>query len=195
VIKPLCAGQTSITLTDLKPGAQIEIFQSGVSLGIGQAPEQTTFDFLTPALLGGSSITATQTLCSHTSVPSNAVPVDPAPANIPSPVVPGPLHECGAAVRVTNLHVGAGVYVFSTILGGEIGDAQAFATTVDVGVAPLLIKGDHIFAIQIGCGLTSHQSAHTLVLPAPALNIPIVGSPLNDCMTAVPVTQVVSRAR
>lgn len=194
VIKPLCAGQTSVTLTDLKPGAQVEIFQSGVSLGIGQAPEQTTFDFPTPALLGGSSITATQTLCSHTSVASNAVPVDPAPANMPKPVVPGPLHECGAAVRVMNLHVGARVYVFSTILGGEIGDAQAFATTVDVGVAPLLIKGDHIFAIQIGCGLTSHQSAHTPVLPAPALHIPVVGSPLNDCMTAVPVTQVVAGA-
>jgi outer membrane protein assembly factor BamB len=194
VIKPLCAGQTSVTLTDLRPGAQVEIFQSGVSLGIGQAPSETTFDFPTPPLVGGSSITATQTLCAHTSVQSNAVPVDPAPANMPQPVVPGPLFECGAVVRVTNLHVGARVYVFSTLLAAEIGDAQAFSATVDVGVAPLLIKGDQIFAIQIGCGHTSIHSAKVKVQPAPALKVPVVGTPLTDCMTAVPVTNVVPGA-
>jgi len=113
---------TSVTLTDLKPGAQVEILQSGVSLGIGQAPEQTTFDFPTPALVGGTMITARQTLRAQQSVESNAVPVDPAPNTLPQPVVPRPLHECGAAVRVTNVHVGARVYVFSTLLGAEIGD-------------------------------------------------------------------------
>ena len=194
VIKPLCAGQTSVTLTDLKPGAQIEIFQSNVSLGLAQAPSEATFDFPTPALAGGTVITATQTLCGHVSVQSNAVPVDPDPANMPQPVVHGPLFECGTIVRVANLHVGARVYVFSTVLGAEIGDMQAFAATVDVGVAPLLIAGDHIFAIQIGCGATSNKSAAVVVKHAPSLNVPTVGAPLTDCMTSVPVTHVVPGA-
>jgi outer membrane protein assembly factor BamB len=194
VLKPLCGGQTSVTLTDLKPGAQVEIFQSGVSLGVGQAPEGTTFTFPTPALVGGTSITATQTLCKRSSVQSNAVPVDAAPDHMLPPNVPGPLFECASVVRVTNVHVGARVFVFSTLLGAEISDAQAFASTVDVNVAPLLIAGDRIFATQIGCGLKSLQSGHVLVKAAPKLDPPTVGWPLTDCMTAVPVNNVVPGA-
>jgi outer membrane protein assembly factor BamB len=195
VIKPLCAGQTSVTLTDLQPGAEVEIFQAGVSLGLAQAPGEATFDFPTPPLVAGSMVTATQTLCTHSSVQSNAVPVDPAPAHMPQPVVPGPLFQCAAVVRVTNLHVGARVYVFSTLLGAEIGDAQAFASTVDVAVAPLLMTGDHIFAVQIGCGHTSIKSAPPVpVKHAPALTVPAVAAPLTDCMTAVRVIHVVPGA-
>jgi hypothetical protein len=119
------------------------------------------------------------------------VPVDPAPKNMPTPVVPGPLVECAAVVRVENLHIGARVYVFSTLLAAEVGDAQAFDTTVDVPVAPLLILGDKIFARQIGCGHTSHNSTPPqLVGKAPALKPPHVVPPLDDCMTAVPVDKV-----
>jgi outer membrane protein assembly factor BamB len=195
VVPPLCANQTSVTISNYKPGALIEIFQTGTSLGRGQAPDQTSFDFPVPALIGGDVVTATQTLCGIASVPSNAVPVDKAPAAMPTPHISGPLFECASIVRVQNLHVGARVYVFSTLLGAEIGDQQAFSPTVDVQVAPLLIAGDHIFAVQVGCGLTSHRSAPPqLVHKEPALNAPQVVAPLNDCMTAVPVTQVVPGA-
>src|SRR5258708_8461635 len=50
VLEPLCAGQTSVTLTDYTPGGRIEIFQNGVSLGIGQAPEYASFDLPVPQL-------------------------------------------------------------------------------------------------------------------------------------------------
>jgi outer membrane protein assembly factor BamB len=195
VKEPLCAGQTSVSVTNYQPGALVEIFQSGVSLGVGQAPEGPSFDFGVPALVGGAVVTARQTLCGKTSADSNAVPIDPAPNSMPTPHVPGPLFECGAVVRVQNLHNGARVYVFSTLLGAEIGDAQAFANTVDVPVAPLLIAGDHIFARQIGCGLISHDSnPPQLVQRAPKLQPPHVVPPLDDCMTAVPVDQVVPGA-
>jgi outer membrane protein assembly factor BamB len=195
VLAPLCASQASVTVSNYKPGALIEIFQNGVSLGRGQAPDQSSFDFPVPPLTGGDVVTATQTLCGIASVDSNGVIVDAAPFSMPTPQVPGPLFECGSVVRVQNLHIGARVYVFSTLLGAEIGDQQAFDTTVDVPVAPLLIKGDQIFAVQIGCGLTSHRSAPPqLVHPEPKLNVPQVVPPLDDCLSAVPVSQVIPGA-
>ena len=172
VAEPLCAGQTTVTVSDYQPGAQIEIFQNHVSLGIGQAPEQPSFSFPVAALTGGAVITARQTLCHITSVDSNDVTVNAAPAAMPTPLVAGPLYACSPVVRVENLHVGARVYVFSALLGAEIGDAQASAATVDVPVAPLLIQGDQIHAFQIGCGHTSHNSAPQLVRHEPALNAP-----------------------
>jgi outer membrane protein assembly factor BamB len=195
VVGPLCAGQNSVTLTDYVPGARIEIFQSGMSLGVGQAPEQASFDFPVAPLTGGDTVTARQMLCGISSVDSNAVPVDPAPASMPTPKVPGPLYECASVVRVENVHIGARVYVVSKLLGAEIGDMQAFATTVDVPVAPLLIASDQIHAMQIGCGHTSHASAPQPVKHAPALNPPQVVPPLDDCMTSVPVNQVVPGAQ
>jgi len=196
VAEPLCAGQTSVTLSDYQPGAQIEIFQNNVSLGIGQAPEQPSFPFPVAALTGGAVITARQTLCKVTSVDSNDVTVNAAPAAMPVPKVPGPLYACSSVVRVENLHVGARVYVFSTLLGAEIGDTQASAATVDVPVAPLLIQGDQIYAFQIGCGHTSHNSTPPqLVRHEPTLNAPQVDGPLDDCMTAVPISLVVPGAQ
>ena len=93
VVAPLCAGQTSVTLGDYTPGALIEIFQDGTSLGVGQAPDQSSFVFPVPALKGGDVVTATQTLCGIAGVHSNAVPVDPAPHNMPTPHIPGPLYR------------------------------------------------------------------------------------------------------
>jgi outer membrane protein assembly factor BamB len=194
VIPPLCAGQTTVTLTGFTPGALINIFQSGVDLGTAQAPDQVPFDFPVPALVGGTVITARQTLCKNQSVDSNAVPVDPAPAGMPTPKLPGPLFECASLVRVENIHIGAKVRVFSTLLGAEIGEKQAFTDPVDVPVAPLLIAGDHIFAVQIGCGHTSKKSAAVLVKPAPKLNVPKIKPPVDDCMTSVPVEAVVPGA-
>jgi outer membrane protein assembly factor BamB len=198
VLEPLCAGQRTVSVAFYQVGALIEIFQNGVSLGTGWAPEDPSHAFGVPPLVGGDHVTARQTLCGMTSVDSNAVPVDPAPMSLPTPEIPGPLYECGAAVRVQNLHIGARVYVFSTLLGAEIGDKEVRATTEDVLVAPLLIHsvnppGDHIFAREIGCGLTT-DSQQQPVQQAPALQPPQVVTPLDDCMTAVPVDQVMPGA-
>ena len=194
VKEPLCAGQPWVTLTDYQPGARIEIFQDHVSLGSQQAPDQDPFSFPVAPLTAGAAITARQTLCNVTSVDSNAVHVDAAPQGMPTPVVPGPLYACSSVVHVENLHIGARVHVYSTFLGAEIGQDEARDTSWDVHVAPLLIPGDHIYAAQIGCGHTSHNSAAQHVQPAPALNPPHFPVPLDDCMTAVPVSSVVPGA-
>jgi hypothetical protein len=193
VVPPLCAGGVSVRLTDLLPGSPVEIFQNGTSLGTGSAPA-STFDFAVPPLVANATITARQELCTNWSAPSNGVHVDPHPASLPTPVVASPLYECGAAVHVSNLHPGATVYVFSTLLGAPIGSSPVYTTQADITVAPLLIKGDHIFAEQKGCGLVSSKSAAITVQPLAKPGIPGVVPPVETCMKTVTVGNVLAGA-
>jgi hypothetical protein len=109
--------------------------------------------------------------------------------------VASPLYECGAAVHVSNLHPGVAVFVFSTLLGdAQIGKADVFTTEWDVPVSPLLIKGDHIYAVQRGCGLVSAKSAAVPVQPLPKVLAPVVVPPVESCMRSVTVGNVVPGA-
>ena len=117
VVPPLCSGNTTVVLSGLVMGARVEIRADGVQLGLAESPVDGTYDFLVPALVGGTTITAIQELCGEWSAPGAGVLVDPAPASLPTPKVHDPLYECGASVRVSNLHVGARVYVYSTHAG------------------------------------------------------------------------------
>jgi hypothetical protein len=194
IVPPLCAGGVSVRLTGLLPGSPVEIFQNGVSLGTGSAPA-STFDFPVPPLAANAIITARQELCTNWSAPSNKVKVDPQPGSLPTPVVASPLLECGAAVHVSNLHPGATVYVFSTLLGAPIGSSPVYTTQADVTVAPLLIKGDQIFAQQKGCGLVSSKSAPPVtVQPLPKVGVPVVLPPVETCMRSVTVGNVIPGA-
>jgi Domain of unknown function (DUF1929) len=189
---PLCADATSVTLGDLLPGSKVEILESGTPLGTAEAHADTA-TFPVPPLGAGSVITARQELCGIWSAESDGVAVDPRPTRLPRPIIPGPLFECASVVRVTNLRPGVRVTVESTLLGAPIGEQMVFATEADVVVAPLLIEGDAIFAVQSGCGTS--RSRDQAVLPAPELIPPRVERPLNDCMTAVTVADVVPGAR
>ena len=186
VVPPLCAGSVRVRLTGLLPGSPVEIFQDSTSLGKGSAPA-STFDFGVPPLAGNSEITATQELCGNVSLHSNQVKVDPAPRTLPTPVVAGPLFQCGAAVHVSHLHPGAIVYVWSTILGAPIGSQAVYGTQADVPVAPLLLTGDNIFATQNGCGRVSSKSAPVTVLPLKQPAPPIVLPTVEACMRSVTV--------
>jgi hypothetical protein len=193
VVPPLCAGSVFVRVTGLLPGSPVEIFQNGTSLGLGSAPADT-FDFPVPPLAANAVITARQELCTNWSDPSAGVTVDPQPSSLPTPVVASPLFECGAAVHVSNLHPGATVFVFSTFLGAPIGTADVFTTEADVTVAPLLIKGDKIFAVQHGCGLVSSQSAAVTVQALPKVQNPVVLEPVESCMKSVTVGNVIPGA-
>jgi hypothetical protein len=192
VVPPLCAGSWSVCLTNLLPGSPVEIFQNGMSLGTGSAPA-STFDFQVPPLSAGTHITARQELCTHWSDPSAAVRVDPQPHKLPTPVMATPLVECGAAVHVSNLHPGAIVYVFSTKLAAQIGSSPVHTSEADVPVAPLLIKGDQIWAEQKGCGLVS-SSPSVSVQPVPNPALPVVLEPVENCMKRITVGNVVPGA-
>jgi hypothetical protein len=195
VVPPLCAGNTTVVLSGLIMGARVSILADGVELGVAESPVDGTYDFLVPALVGGTSITARQELCGEWSVAGGGVLVDPAPASLPTPKVHDPLFECGAAVRVGNLHVGARVYVYSTMLGAPIGERTADAVEVDVAVAPLLIENDEIYAVQRGCGLVSSKSDPVRVGKIERLPAPKVVKPLYACTAAVKVEGVVPGAR
>ena len=193
VVPPLCAGSVSVRLTNVLPGSVIEIFQGATSLGTGSAPA-STFDFQVPPLSAGAIITARQELCGNWSSSSNEVKVDTHPAALPTPTVASPLYDCGAAVHVSNLHPGATVYVYSTLLGAPVGSCAVFATAADVLVSPQLIAGDHIYAVQHGCGLVSSKSVAVAVTPLPKLVPPTVLPVVETCMKSVTVGNVLPGA-
>jgi hypothetical protein len=192
---PLCEGSTTVTVTGLILGSRVRLQENGVDIGEAEAAVAGEFDFLVPPLAGGSTITALQELCGEWSAPGTSVVVDPGPGSLPTPKVQAPLFACAAAVRVTSLHPGVRVYVYSTMLAGPIGEKQVFATEADVPVAPMLIAGDEIFAVQRGCGLVSSMSARVPVQALEELRRPTVVKPLYSCVSAVEVTGVVPGAR
>jgi hypothetical protein len=192
---PLCAESTTVEVQNLMSGSQVRLLQNGTVIGLGEASGSTVdFEVPPPGLIAGSFITAEQELCNKWSIPSNSIKVDPKPANIAPTHIPGPLFECSSSVRVTNVRPGGGVYIFSQLLG-QIGWKQVFATSADIHVAPQLIKGDTIFAVEIACGLTSVKSNLMTVQAAPKLNSPIVIGPVEDCMRSITVGNVVPGAR
>lgn len=195
VVPPLCAGSAAVVLSGLVMGSRVRILANGVELGTAESPVDGTYDFLVPPLAGGVMVTAVQELCGEWSGPGAGVLVDPAPATLPTPKVHDPLFECGAAVRVSNVHVGARVYVLSAMLGAPIGELTAGAAEVDVPVAPLLIAGDDVRAEQRGCGLVSSQSDPVRVGTAERLPPPKVVDPLYSCEQVVRVEGVVPGAR
>lgn len=195
VVPPLCEGNTTVVLNGLVMGARVQILADGVVLGQAEAPVDGTYDFLVPPLVGGTTITAQQELCGEWSSPGAGVLVDKAPSKLPTPKVHEPLYECGAAVRVSNVHIGARVYVYSSMLGAPIGELTADAAQVDVPVAPLLIKGDKIYAVQRGCGLVSSKSNVAVVGVIERLPAPKVVDPLFSCEARVRLANVVPGAR
>lgn len=192
---PLCDGATTVVVTGLVMGARVTIFADGAELGQAESPVDGSYDFLVPPLTGGNTITATQELCGEWSLPGPGVLVDAAPASLPTPKVIEPLYDCGAAVRVSNLYIGARVYVWSTMLGAPIGERTANDDEVDVTVAPLLIEGDEIYAVQHGCGLVSSKSDAVVVQKLERLPRPEVLAPVHSCESSVKVVNTVHGAR
>jgi hypothetical protein len=202
---PLCAGSTNVTLCGLKADARIRItvaphthhggFPQGGTVYEAVAPTDGCFDFafVAPGLPVDSAVYATQEMCGGESAPSNVVLVDPAPAALPTPVVPEPLFECATVVHVENLHPGTRVYVVSVTLGG-LGEAQVFGTEADIAVAPALVADDSVFAYATGCGLRSSDSAHVPVQRSDELSPPRVVEPLFSCERTVTVVDVVPGA-
>lgn len=195
VVPPLCAGNTTVVLTGVVMGARVKILVNGADIGEAESPVDGTYDVLVPPLVGGTIVTAIQELCGEWSAPGIGVLVDTAPSSLPTPKIHEPLFACGAAVRVSNLHVGGRVYIYSTLLHAPIGERTADQEEVDVVVAPLLIQGDTIFAVQRGCGLVSSESDAVIVGMAEQLQPPQVVDPIYSCDPTVRVVNTVPGAR
>jgi len=193
VLAPLCAGDVYVALEGLIPGAQVEIFQGGVSLGTATCSTSRQY-FAVPALVRKQAIEATQSLCSNTSALSNPLKVKGAPA-LDAPVVEGQLFQCGSTVHVNNLQPGALVLVYSTELNAPIGIARATGTEMDIKIAPLLTVGDRIYAVQQGCGQTSAQSSPASVKSLPNQGAPAIVAPVGAGSSSVFVQNLIAGAR
>jgi hypothetical protein len=193
VVGPLCAGGTIVTVSGLTPGCELRVLANGVVIAEGGAGNATA-EIIVPPLAANAAVTAEQQLCSFWSAASPGVTVNPRPATIPNPTVPGPLYACGAVVRVTNVTPGSAVAVHSQLLGGEIGWQVVSGTFADIPVSPQLILGDHIFATEVACGGTPIQSNHVLVRRVPRIAPPMIAAPVDDCMRSVTVIHVIPGA-
>lgn len=200
---PLCAGGTTVRVTGLEAGAQVEIAVDVPSGGAGPsrrtvhrgaAPEEGAFAFRVDPLPPRADVTARQTICGIDSAWSAQVTVHEAPEELDVPRIPGPLFECATVVRVTGLTPGTWVYVESRRLGAPIGWAWADGTERDVRVAPQLAEGDEIVARAVGCGEESDRSRPETVRPLEELGPPTVEEPVWDCPRPVRVSDVVPGA-
>ena len=153
----LCSGSGAVVVTGLIPGALVRFFSGAAPLGDAQAPS-ASYTFALPALTAGAEITAKQQLCSTWSAASNGLTVGAHPTG-GTPKISGPLGACAGAVRVLGVQAGNWVQVLSSDLAGPIGQGLATATSIDLAVAPQLIKGDHITARVTGCGSTVTSAA------------------------------------
>ena len=193
VIAPLCAGDVYVGLENLIPGAQVEIFQGGSSLGTATCSTPRQY-FAVPALSRKQNIQATQSLCANTSELSKQLKVKGASA-LDTPVVQTPLFQCGSSVQVSNLHPGGVVYIYSTALNAPIGIAQVTGSEMEVRIAPLLTSGDQIYAQQQGCGQVSPKSPVVLVKTLPNQGAPIIVGPVGAGSSSVFVQNLIAGAR
>jgi hypothetical protein len=193
IVGRLCAGSTLVLLTNLIPGAVVEIFQEGVSLGTATCSDANQY-LSVPPLARKQIVQATQQLCSNVSGFSNQVKVGPA-ARLGTPVVQRKLFQCESAVRVSGLHPGAVVYVYSRILGAPIGIAPVGASEIEVQIAPLLLAGDQIYAEQRGCGQVSRVSSAVIVTGLPNQGSPAIVAPVGVGSSSVFVQNAIAGAR
>jgi photosystem II stability/assembly factor-like uncharacterized protein len=208
VISPLCSGATSVRLADLYKGSKVRIFKNDANPIVGQTPEHLlqndSCDFTVGPLTAGEVITAQQELCDIWSNISNSVTVDSAPLTVLPVTIPGPLYECATMVRVRNIRAGAIVHIFNT----QAGSTQAiiinanpqevyYSSQADIRVYPALKAGDVVYAVQIGCNITSDKSNQILVQGHPGEpNPPSISTPLDSCnCEVIPVTNVIPGAQ
>jgi len=192
VQSPLCAGGVIITLTKLRPGAKVTIFHDGKEF-VGQAAGMGPQDFMVEPLTGDKDVYAVMEHCGIVTGQSNHVPVNKEPASIEPPVVQDPLFSCTDIVHVSNIHSGALVKVYSASIG-LIGQAVVYHDEADILVTPGLIVGHQVFAVQVGCGMTSGNSNVVVVKkPGPLTPVTVV-KPLYDCGSHVNVKDVVPGA-
>lgn len=192
VIGPLCPGALSVRLTGLTIGDSVEIFQNGTSIGEAGVAKATGDFYVSGPLVATAVITARQSnQCAHRlwSVLSNAVTVNAVAAPLTPPALTKPLFECTSVVNVTDIHPGCMVQIESA-KNGLIGFKTVYAVEGDIPVAPQLVTGDKITALQIGCGQTSGPSPVAVVQALSEILEPPVVLPITNCARVVRVSNV-----
>jgi hypothetical protein len=182
VQEPLYACATAVTVSGFIPGAKIDVFADGnpIGGGVSDAPWGQRFA-VSPALVEGQTVTATQTFAGATSSPSAVVRVrshiEDYPHGLPVPRIdPTPLYRCGKAVGARDLVPGALLQVFSENLLGpgsydppqEVGRVDGTGAAQWLFVNPEFSEGARVTAQDRICADVSPLSAPQIVQPAPA---------------------------
>ncbi|MGP4022073.1 transglutaminase domain-containing protein [Actinomadura sp. 3N407] len=139
----LIPGNDVVTLTGLLVGSEIQVTRGGVVLGAGLANAGTNAVPLSTKLTG-EKISATQKLCEHISVPTEATPE----GRLDAPYVVGPICDHARHVVVRKTTINAIVVVQRKGIPVGYAGAAPGDVVVELGSGINLSSGDHITAIQ-----------------------------------------------
>lgn len=169
---PLYECATAVTVSGFVPGATITVYANGATTiagGISDAPWGQHFA-VSPQLVAGQNITATQTFNGVTSAPSSAVTVvnyfDKHPEGLKKPAVDTPIYECGGAIGVSNLVEGGLLEVYAN--GTVVGSADGCGAGQWVFVNPQFTLAQQVHATEKLCAKTSPKSDVQTVSAAPS---------------------------
>ncbi len=164
-----CAG--AVTVSGFVPGAEIKIFADGMQIGggVSNSPGGQSFP-VSPELVSGATITATQTKTGVTSDPSDAHTVvkhtDYYPSGLPKPDLKEPLYDCGIQTGVFNLPPGGSVEVLQE--GARVGwQATGVGVNQAVRINPPFEEPKEVIARGGICTDNTPDSDPENVQPAP----------------------------
>lgn len=196
VLGPILPTSRQVTVTNVLFGASVEVFANGDFCGgtLGSANGAVVV-FLQRSLSVGQGVTATQTVGTDTSPPSNqAVPVTALPSPLPTPIFASPVSECMRALALAGLVPGATVRVQGN--GGVLARFETPATSAwaDIDTSVSLNPGEVLHASQSVSGSTSAEGTSPPLagiseregLPAPVLH-----EPLRACEPSVLVSSLI----
>lgn len=185
--RPIYACASAVQVSGFVPGAEIEIFADGASVGQGEGWLSSGQGFETSvSFTEGQVVTAVQTVDGQTSPPSNAVTVtshtEDYPDGLPKPRMgPLPCYDCGRALGYRDVVPGAWVSVLSEspASGGgfeppvEIGRVNSASSSSSYLFVSPAFEEDARIRVESGlCADESPPSDATTVEPEPA-DIPV----------------------
>jgi hypothetical protein len=206
IVDPLIECAESVTVKGFIPEAMIRIYADGtlISEKVGVDPESQTF-LVSPPLVTGQGITATQEFGGVESSPSMAKIVISFIDAYPSGVLPKPefpflyLYDCGIATYVNKLPPGGQLRVFekenTTALNNTIGSLNGVAEGQSIGVSPAFIKDHIVTAESQMCSVVSPLSIEQIVQEAPTSLPNPTADPIYEEATFVVVHGLVNGAK
>ncbi len=163
--RPLVECTTRIRVSDLEPGARVQLYSKLLGAPIGEmfAVAKAHDIAVAPALIAGDQITARQTGCGHSST-SRAGEVQSL-SGLALPTFLTPPTDGGRDVVVKDVLPGARVdlYVNDLFAGSAVADATSVVVPILVGHPPFLLN-QKVYVQQQVC-TTSNKSNYVVVQP------------------------------
>ncbi len=168
---PLYQCATAVTVQGFIPGATIDIYAdvtTHIGGAISDSPWGQSFS-VSPDLVAGQKITATQTYSGVTSQPSALVEVmdyfQIHPEGLTKPIQDTPIYNCGGALGVRNLVEGGRLEVYAD--GNLVGSANGCGAGQWVFINPNFTTGQKVYSIETLCSQVGPKSDLLTVQPEP----------------------------